>query len=75
MQVMSVKRAYNELKNTKDWQSEIISESNMIWNQMTLRKVLEFEGNVKTNLIILFSKCFSFFFFYQRPKTNAKQIV
>ena len=45
MHVMSVIRAgtyTNELRNTKDRQSETISESNMIWNQMTSRKVLEF---------------------------------
>ena len=51
MQVMSVIRAgtfSNELRNTKDRQSETsrqsetISESNMIWNRRTSRKVLEF---------------------------------
>ena len=45
MQVMSVTRADSyttELENTKDRQSETISDSNMIWNQTTSRKVLEF---------------------------------
>ena len=45
MQIMLVISAYtytNELRNTKDWQSETISESNMIWNLTTLCRVFEF---------------------------------
>ena len=71
MQVTSVIHA-NTCTNTKDRQLETISESNMIWSQTTSCKVLEFRGNDETNLIVSFSK---FFFFYQRPKTNAKQTV
>ena len=44
MQVMSATRAdtyTNELKNTKDRQSETTSESSMIWSLKTSHKVLE----------------------------------
>ena len=44
MQVMSATRAdtyTNELKNTKDRQSETTSESSMIWSLKTSHEVLE----------------------------------
>ena len=42
MSVISAGTYTNELRNTKDRQSETISESNMIWNHIISRKVLEF---------------------------------
>ena len=77
MQVISVIRVdtyTNELRNTKDRQSETISESNMIWNQTTFHIAQSFR---------ILRKCqnkfdclvFEMFFFCQRPKTNAKQTV
>ena len=42
MQVIRADTYTNELRKTKDQQSETISESKMIYNQTTSRKVLQF---------------------------------
>ena len=64
MQVMSVIRAdsyINELRNTKDRQSETISESNMIWNQTTSRIV--FIRIFVDFLQLLYHLCYIFYCF------------